>query len=85
MQGLPGNGKLKINPDDLEDMKCEEEGCGGIAFIPAVGIKRLSGLLVGESQDRVVPYEIMVCAKCGNPVPFMIGNPQQGGSPIVGG
>lgn len=76
--------EIPINPNDLEDIKCEK--CGCIYFAPRLAFKKVSRLLTGAAEDGVHPYEAMVCSECGEPVPFQLGpSPQQAGPTIVGG
>lgn len=48
---------------DAPDVGCSR--CGGELFLPATRFKRLSKLLTGESEDRLVNLQTMVCAACG--------------------
>ena len=61
---MDGNQKLNINPLTLPNVKCET--CGGIFFENVTIIKRVSGLLVGSTQDEMIPMETYVCSECGH-------------------
>jgi len=61
-KSLPVNVDLSTQPD----LKCE---CGNIDFIPGMRFKVVSGILVGEREDQLVPIQTMVCSKCGKSHP----------------
>jgi len=43
-------------------IKCE---CGCHTFVEAVAVKKISGLLIGVPEDRIVPVPVYICSKCG--------------------
>lgn len=48
---------------DAPDVQCMN--CGGELFLPATRFKRISKLLLGEAEDKLVNIQTMVCANCG--------------------
>jgi hypothetical protein len=60
------NINLNINPDDLQDIKCEE--CEGEFFTPCFMIKKLSALQSPSGQEMLVPVQIFKCDHCDAPI-----------------
>jgi len=61
-----GNGgqQVKINVADSPNVKCEN--CENIFFDKVTIIKKISKLLVGTSEDQLVPMETYKCSECGH-------------------
>ena len=45
-------------------VKCEKCGCE--VFYPAYALRRVSKLLIGASEDGILPLSTFACAKCGH-------------------
>lgn len=73
INGSKGNGGQQQPPQpkqltqqdvmDAPDVGCVR--CDGELFLPATRFKRISKLLTGESEDKLVNLQTMVCAACG--------------------
>lgn len=61
--GQGGGQQIKINVADQPNVKCEE--CESIYFNKVTVIKKLSKILVGTTDDQLVPMETYICAECG--------------------
>lgn len=61
-----GNGgqQVQINVVDQPNVECEE--CKGIYFDKVTIIKKISKILMGTSEDQLVPMETYKCIKCGH-------------------
>ena len=67
---------MPVSLNDLTNIKCEK--CEGIYFQPVLAFKNVSRLITGAANDGVHPYEAMLCAKCGEPLPINLSpEPQQ--------
>ncbi len=55
--------KIKVNLDQCDLVFCK---CGGDTWMQVVKIKRIKGILVGESNDQFVNQAATVCIKCGS-------------------
>lgn len=53
---------IRVNPRDLQDVKCEECGCE--LFREAVQIKKLSALLSPTGKETFMPVPTFACVKC---------------------
>lgn len=58
------NQQIQVNIKDAQDVKCEE--CENIFFDKVTIIKKISKLLVGTSEDQLVPMETYRCSECGH-------------------
>lgn len=58
-----GGQQVKINMADQPNVVCEE--CEGIYFDKITVIKKISKIMVGTSEDQLVPMETYKCAECG--------------------
>jgi len=58
------NQQIQVNIKDAQDVKCEE--CENIFFDKVTIIKKISKLLVGTSEDQLVPMETYKCSECGH-------------------
>ena len=58
------NQQIQVNIKDTQDVKCEE--CENIFFDKVTIIKKISKLLVGTSEDQLVPMETYKCSECGH-------------------
>jgi predicted nucleic acid-binding Zn ribbon protein len=56
--------KPKIDLKQQPSVSCEK--CGSIYFREVVGIKRVSKILTGSSQDTDVPFPTYKCDNCGH-------------------
>lgn len=55
--------KIKVDLDKCDFMYCK---CGGDTWMQVTKIKRIKGILVGQSQDKFVNQAATVCVKCGS-------------------
>ena len=54
----------QLDPKDYESIECDQ--CGNVAFMPAMILKKVPGVIFGSSnKTQLVPDQILVCAKCG--------------------
>ena len=54
----------QIDPAEYPSLKCDK--CGNVAFITAMIIKKIPGVLLGSaSKTQLMPDQILVCSKCG--------------------
>lgn len=53
---------------DAPWMECE---CGGITFTPLVVMKKISKLLSGDPQDKIIEIPMMKCDTCAGIPLFM--------------
>jgi predicted nucleic acid-binding Zn ribbon protein len=58
-----GGQQVKINVADQPNVVCEE--CEGIYFDKITVIKKISKIMVGTSEDQLVPMETYKCSECG--------------------
>tara|TARA_R110000796_G_scaffold243069_1_gene365457 strand:- start:344 stop:604 length:261 start_codon:yes stop_codon:yes gene_type:complete len=56
--------QVKINPNDLEDVVCEN--CGGQCFEPTFLFKKLSAILSPNGQETMIPLQVYRCHDCGH-------------------
>lgn len=57
----------KLNIDirkNSSPIKCEE--CESETFVDIVLLRKISKLIVGSSQDQIVPIPSFQCSKCGH-------------------
>ena len=59
-----GGQQVKVNVVDQPNVECEN--CKNIFFDKVTVIKKISKLLVGTTDDQLVPMETYKCTKCGN-------------------
>lgn len=59
-----GGQQVKVNVADQPNVECEN--CKNIFFDKVTVIKKISKLLVGTTDDQLVPMETYKCTKCGN-------------------
>jgi predicted nucleic acid-binding Zn ribbon protein len=62
--GNDGGQQVKINVTDSPNVECED--CKNIFFDKVTIIKKISKLLVGTSEDQLVPMETYKCSECGH-------------------
>ena len=62
--GQEGGRQIKINVADQPNVKCEE--CENIYFNKVTIIKKISKLMVGTTEDQLVPMETYICTECGH-------------------
>ena len=60
-QGQPN---VNINPEDLEDVFCDE--CGNQTFEPVFLFKSLSAVLSPSGQKSLIPLQLYKCTDCGH-------------------
>ena len=54
----------QIDLTEYPSLKCDK--CGNVAFTPAMIIKKIPGVLMGNaSKTQLMPDQILVCSKCG--------------------
>lgn len=54
----------QIDLTEYPSLKCDK--CGNVAFTPAMIIKKIPGVLLGNaSKTQLMPDQILVCSKCG--------------------
>lgn len=58
---------MSMSMPDLREyplVKCDD--CGGVAFTPAMAIRRVPGIVLGMGdKNQLIPEQILVCATCG--------------------
>jgi len=59
-----GGQQIKVNVADQPNVECEN--CKNIFFDKVTIIKKISKLLVGTTDDQLVPMETYKCTECGN-------------------
>lgn len=64
--------------EELENLKCTK--CSGTLFEPKLSFKKISRILTGAASDGVHPYEVMVCSKCNEPLPYSFAPADQQGA-----
>jgi len=55
--------QIRINPDDLLDVKCE--GCENLYFEQVLQIKKLSALQSPNGKESLIPVPVFRCTSCG--------------------
>jgi hypothetical protein len=60
------NDKVNINLATLPNIKCE---CGCIYWKQILLTKKVSGLMVGASQDQIVNVPVLLCNDCNKLLP----------------
>ena len=63
MDGKPPTAQIKVKPEDLKDIVCEE--CGGKFFRQVQAFKRLSALISPTGKEQIVPVPSFRCDDCG--------------------
>jgi|21_taG_2_1085346.scaffolds.fasta_scaffold00045_46 hypothetical protein len=58
----PEQPALNINPDDLEDVVCEQ--CKNPTFVPASLFKKLPASLSPSGKATLVPIQVFECSAC---------------------
>lgn len=61
----PTNEQIKAAFEAGKLIECDTNGCHGKVFLPAMAFKNLSRIALGTSEDKQMPLEILVCARCG--------------------
>ena len=65
--GMDGNqppkSKVKINPEDLKDIICEN--CGGKFFRAVQAFKRIGALVSPTGKEQIIPVPTYRCDDCG--------------------
>ena len=56
--------QIRINPNDLTDVVCEE--CGHDTYREVVYIKKVSALMSPNGRESFIPVPTFACAKCGH-------------------
>jgi len=56
--------QVQINPQDLEDVCCDE--CGGQMFTPIMLFKKISAVLSPNGKKALFPLEVYKCDACGH-------------------
>ena len=56
--------QIKLNPDDLQDVVCEE--CGNNTFETSFFIKKISALVSPNGQESYIPAQVFSCKNCGH-------------------
>ena len=62
--GTGSEQQVKVNVSEAPNVECES--CGEIYFEKITLIKKISKLLVGTTEDQLVPMETYKCSKCGH-------------------
>lgn len=55
---------INLRPQDAEDVVCEKCGCR--YFREVYAFKRIKGLLIGKSEDEIIPINTFACSECGH-------------------
>lgn len=54
----------QLNLKEYDTIECDK--CGNVAFIPAMILKVVPGIVIGTgSQNKILPDNVLVCSKCG--------------------
>jgi hypothetical protein len=63
-----------ISPQQLiaQSVPEECENCGGEFFTQAFMFRRVSKILVGGTQDQLLPIPVFKCMDCGSPIMDMV-------------
>lgn len=56
--------EVKVELNKMPDVRCE---CGHPFFESKMMLKRIPGLMIGDSVDQYAPLNFMACALCGMP------------------
>lgn len=54
--------KIQVNLDECELVSCN---CGSDVWMDITKIRRVKGVMVGQSHDQFVKQPATVCVKCG--------------------
>ncbi len=52
-----------ISLDDLTSIKCKK--CSHVIFRHAILLKKISSLVSPDGQEKIIPFDIFICEKCG--------------------
>ena len=61
---LSKENQIQVNIKDAQNLECEN--CKSIYFDKITVIKKINKLLVGTSEDQLVPMETYKCSDCGH-------------------
>ena len=64
MNGQKPQLNVNINPDLVEDVKCEK--CEGLAFISCYIMKKVPALVSPTGKEMMMPVETFSCLACGH-------------------
>ena len=53
---------INIDPNSTTAIVCEK--CGHDQFRPIFYLRKISRFITGESQDRILPIDVLACLKC---------------------
>ena len=54
----------QLNLKEYDTIECDK--CGNVAFIPAMILKIVPGIVIGTgSQNKILPDNVLICSKCG--------------------
>jgi len=64
----------QMDPNQLLAQSIQEDckNCGGVMFKQSFMFRRISKILVGATQDQLVPIPVFRCDDCGTPIGDMI-------------
>lgn len=61
--GSAPTAEMKINPTELDDVKCDE--CGNFTFVKVVLMKRMPALISPTGVEAFMPMDVYCCNSCG--------------------
>lgn len=56
--------QINIPLDQTQGVICDE--CQNEIFIPGFVLRKASKFLTGDTQDNLIPIQVMACASCGH-------------------
>ena len=54
--------EVNVDLNKCDDIVCE---CGNALFVQCFTLKRIPGLLIAQTKDKIVNVAQMVCSSCG--------------------
>lgn len=70
----PTKEQLELAYKNGHFIECDTENCHGKIFLPAIAFRHLSRIALGTSEDKQMPVDVLVCAKCGSVMDDMDGD-----------
>ena len=66
----------QMDPRQLLSQSVPEDckNCGGMMFKQSFMFRRISKILIGATQDQLVPIPVFRCDDCGSPIGDMVPN-----------
>ena len=60
------NLNINLSLDKTMEVKCDS--CDNNVFVPGFLFREASRFLTGTSEDALIPIQIFICSKCGEPL-----------------